>query len=282
MKRNLKTQLLSRVMALLFLLTGCGDSKNTKDVLEEECSLVYNQDDSFSGSITTKNMECIKIVKFEQNGVTNERLMIVRETEYINPAYDCKIEYKDFESGENLIVYDVCFLLHPKVKYYLGENINILEVEPILPLLYDAGIYKDAYEANEVLAFYKGLTENTLNSQEDESVKYSDAISLITIKYMANGEDVSNVPEDKIFVDTEIPTISNAIPVRKGYTFVGWSTNPNALEADDKYSAGKMYFGSNIVLYAVWEELEISQELPDININLEEDKHFAITPKIGR
>ena len=46
--------------------------------------------------------------------------------------------------------------------------------------------------------------------------------------------------------------ITSEIPVRENYTFLGWSTNPNATEAE--YQSGADYAGQPVTLYAVWGE----------------------------
>ncbi len=102
------------------------------------------------------------------------------------------------------------------------------------------------------------------------------------IKYVANGEDVYNLPTESIFEGSQIPTISCSIPTRPGYTFLGWSTDPNAFMADSNYSEGQMYFGEDLVLYAVWETLEITPMVEDIIVQPETTKSFSLQPKFKK
>lgn len=48
-------------------------------------------------------------------------------------------------------------------------------------------------------------------------------------------------------------TISSQVPTREGYTFLGWSTNPNATTAD-RQPGGSIVVTGTTTLYAVWEE----------------------------
>jgi len=101
-----------------------------------------------------------------------------------------------------------------------------------------------------------------------------------TIKYVANGENVNNLPEGTIFADSEIPTISTAIPTRPGYVFLGWSTDPNAFIGESDYSQGQMYFGKDLTLYAIWGTPEISPMIDDIVIQVvqNEIKSYILEP----
>ena len=47
-------------------------------------------------------------------------------------------------------------------------------------------------------------------------------------------------------------TISSQVPTREGYTFLGWSTNPNATTAD-RQPGGSIVVTGTTTLYAVWE-----------------------------
>ena len=70
-------------------------------------------------------------------------------------------------------------------------------------------------------------------------------------------DDVSEMPEDqtkKFEVDL---TLSKNIPIRKGYTFQKWSTNPDG-ESGDNYNPGSIYTkdqnGGTVTLYAQWKK----------------------------
>lgn len=75
----------------------------------------------------------------------------------------------------------------------------------------------------------------------------------LTITYDANGGD--NAPAMQIKKKDVSATISEDIPTRAGYTFLGWATEANSDKASinpgDKYKANL-----SITLYAVWEPVQ--------------------------
>ncbi len=83
------------------------------------------------------------------------------------------------------------------------------------------------------------------------------ATNAYTIIYDGNGSGVTNIPtrQSDIPFDLEI-SISDMIPIWKGYTFIGWSTNKSA--TDYEYEPGQkvsnLVADSNgeVVLYAIW------------------------------
>jgi len=75
-------------------------------------------------------------------------------------------------------------------------------------------------------------------------------VSKYTIAYDANGG--TDAPGAQIKTHGVGLALSNTIPLRGDYTFLGWSTSPNATIAE--YSAGGLYTeNAAITLYAVWE-----------------------------
>ncbi len=77
---------------------------------------------------------------------------------------------------------------------------------------------------------------------------------LYSILYDGNADDAINVPEAEVFEEDECITISKIKPIRDGYTFLGWSTDKNAIYPMTKYNPGKAYCGGNMILYAVWQK----------------------------
>jgi len=75
-----------------------------------------------------------------------------------------------------------------------------------------------------------------------------------TIVYKTNTTDtVVNMPSDVVKSAKEDATISSKVPVRSGYTFLGWSTKSGATTPESKYDGGNAYTDrKNLVLYAVW------------------------------
>lgn len=72
------------------------------------------------------------------------------------------------------------------------------------------------------------------------------------INYNANATDASGVPSESIPAYSGCSyTLSDAVPTRNGYTFLGWSTNSQASTA--MYQPGDAVTPSgNLILYAIW------------------------------
>ena len=70
-----------------------------------------------------------------------------------------------------------------------------------------------------------------------------------TVSYNANGG--ANAPEAQIKYYKGKLTLSDAVPVRAGYVFLGWATEPGGVAA---YQPGDVYEAdADIALYAVWQ-----------------------------
>ncbi len=70
-----------------------------------------------------------------------------------------------------------------------------------------------------------------------------------SVTYHTNGG--TGAPEMQYKVAGETLTLRTEIPVKEGYTFLGWSPDPSAISA--KYAAGASYnMDEVLVLYAVW------------------------------
>ena len=83
------------------------------------------------------------------------------------------------------------------------------------------------------------------------------------ISYDANGG--SGVPSDGMKLKGENYLISDVIPVRGGYTFLGWNSDKDATTA--KYLGGDSYSADeNLTLYAIWSE--IPEEDDDTSSNM--------------
>ena len=97
----------------------------------------------------------------------------------------------------------------------------------------------------------------------------------VTITYNANArDDVSGMPNTqtvKYYLESarDNDKIIKQKPVRTGYTFLGWSTNSEATDADTGYDATTIMsaagadakFTENTTLYAVWEATETTVTL---------------------
>ena len=86
--------------------------------------------------------------------------------------------------------------------------------------------------------------------------KGAPALLLFTLNYDANGG--TGAPASQTYKATSEYekshsfTISSQVPTREGYTFLGWSTNPNATTAD-RQPGGSIVVTGTTTLYAVWE-----------------------------
>ena len=77
-------------------------------------------------------------------------------------------------------------------------------------------------------------------------------IQMYLISYKPNGGDEAPAPQLKTY--GRPITLSEEIPTRSGYTFLGWATNRNASEPE--YQPGDRFTGNaDTVLYAVWEKV---------------------------
>lgn len=75
------------------------------------------------------------------------------------------------------------------------------------------------------------------------------------IYYDGNGTGATGVPStSSAYESGETATVSSSSPTRSGYTFLGWSENSEATEADGDYDPGDSFTmpSSNVNLYAVW------------------------------
>ena len=77
--------------------------------------------------------------------------------------------------------------------------------------------------------------------------------------YNANGGE--NAPNTSYgYGDDCCITLSDKIPVRKGYKFLGWSTDKNATTPDGTYVKGYVFCGkSDLELFAVWQKIDESE-----------------------
>ncbi|MGI6361564.1 MAG: S-layer homology domain-containing protein [Bacillota bacterium] len=75
-----------------------------------------------------------------------------------------------------------------------------------------------------------------------------------SVSYNDNVPDiVIDVPETQQKLPNVALTLSNEIPVRSGYAFIGWNTKPNG--EGTNYAPGATYTANqNLILYAQWEE----------------------------
>ncbi|MBQ6393519.1 MAG: InlB B-repeat-containing protein, partial [Eubacterium sp.] len=105
---------------------------------------------------------------------------------------------------------------------------------------------------SDVVGPYAAGGKITVSSDSTLYATWMEITSMVfTVSYQANGG--SGVPKNQSKNGGEDLTLSDVIPTREGYTFIGWGTSSTATEA--AYSPGSIYSkDSNIVLYALWEK----------------------------
>ena len=83
------------------------------------------------------------------------------------------------------------------------------------------------------------------------SLVYADRIYIVN--FDANCEDAENIPTLQEKVQNSPLTLTEDIPTREGYEFLGWAKDHEAAEAE--YEPGdRFYDNADTVLYAVWRE----------------------------
>ena len=97
----------------------------------------------------------------------------------------------------------------------------------------------DKYYANQTMTLYAVWKNNNPTKPS------------YTITYNANGG--TGAPSAQTKTENVNLTISSAVPVRSGYTFLGWSTSKTATTA--QYKPGDIYnTNASATLYAVWKK----------------------------
>ena len=101
----------------------------------------------------------------------------------------------------------------------------------------------------------KGLWNDLSNSPQEKVgvICEYDSIKNYTLTYDANGG--TNAPEKKTDEQDAVLKVSEDTPDRRGYKFLGWSTEKDAEKAE--YQANdEIKLTKDITLYAVWEKME--------------------------
>ena len=91
-----------------------------------------------------------------------------------------------------------------------------------------------------------------------------------TISYNANagGDTVTGMPAKQIKIHNINLTLASEVPVRDGYTFMGWAESPNATEK--QYDPQGIFTANrDVTLYAVWQikKPSITTQPSDITVN---------------
>ena len=86
------------------------------------------------------------------------------------------------------------------------------------------------------------------------------------LAYRGNGGE--EIPEDETYTSGQTAIISQTIPVRHGYRFIGWGLSPDAKKA--AYQAGDLLvMNGAVTLYALWQENVNGIELSPQNAELQ-------------
>ncbi len=130
---------------------------------------------------------------------------------------------------------------------------SLLDSIPNLP--------EDSYTSTYHSPTWEDIEESYHDEREIDIVfKYT--LNHYSIEYDANGGENAPDPQTKWYgIDL---ALSDAIPTRDGYTFLGWNTSPSSTYA--LYEAGETYtYNSAKYFYAVWEqdEVEVVPDEPD-------------------
>ena len=119
------------------------------------------------------------------------------------------------------------------------------------------GYYIGAYASSRCNAFNAYYAYSLFGTRTQLYIKDGN-----TIRYDANGGELGEVPYAENKEKDVAYTITDKIPTREGYTFLGWNTDKDATEAT--YVAGNTYVANaDMTLYAVWEKPSYTDTLQD-------------------
>ncbi len=155
-----------------------------------------------------------------------------------------------YENGKVTITWDDCNAVSYKVSRADGDGSyrNLTYKATAKGYVDDSLVEEQTYNYRIAAYFYD-------ENGELVQGKVSDLVQVVTtvytISYNANGGKGAPSEQMKGFGTTLI--LSNVMPTREGYTFVGWSISASSTSA--AYQAGGCYTGnSDTTLYAVWKK----------------------------
>lgn len=137
----------------------------------------------------------------------------------------------------------------------IGSNSETLTLEKEYDINGVKYKFKGWYESSEYLGttydFSRVIQEDiTLYARWESSAEYK-----VTFIH-ENG--VENYPADiKVIAGYTIGDKPKEIPIREGYTFIGWFTAPNGSSTDAEWKGWNKTITKNIQLYAGWEKKDI-------------------------
>ena len=142
-----------------------------------------------------------------------------------------------------------------EIRYTIKDNV------PARPAPYKkSGLKKSVAKKNTPVTIV-GAAHNTVGNLwyklDDDSWIWSENLSAeaqYIVRFNANGGAKS--PKAQTKKQGKNLTLSSAVPIRKGYKFVGWSTDKNAKAAS--YQPGATYKkDKSTTLYAIWEKTSV-------------------------
>ena len=153
-----------------------------------------------------------------------------------------------------------------------GFTVNVSSVNPVEyggSFAFDI-IVDDGYNTADMMVYANGVLLERL-SENGNTVSYEifniTEPTVITVRgigqntyyvtYRTNTtEYVGNMPQNSIKTHNKDVTISDLVPERYGYNFIGWSTTENGAV---EYNGGDRYSENNdLTLYAVWEAMRFA------------------------
>ena len=127
---------------------------------------------------------------------------------------------------------------------YVGDSRGVRFAYGVRPVLYlDAGV---------LLEMGNGTESNPYKISGGSSSNLEQPIATYTISYNANNG--TGAPGDQIKTQNINLTLSDTIPTRSGYKFMGWNTNSDG--SGTSYASGSSYTeNESVTLYAQWKQI---------------------------
>ena len=98
----------------------------------------------------------------------------------------------------------------------------------------------------------------------------------VTVTFDKNNQEATGTMEDEVFVVGEAKVLFSNAYVLDGYTFVEWNTNSDG-SGISYTEAQETAFEKDVILYAIWDETEISEELDEVS----EDLQYTYSGRCG-
>ena len=123
---------------------------------------------------------------------------------------------------------------------------------------------------NELIPFTLRLKNNVWGPKDNPLEIHMTCAQAVTVTYNANAgtDTVTNLPDSASVIPGMEYTLSDTIPARRGYDFLGWSLDPAA--ETPEYSAAALAVGVKYAVkeattfYAVWAVKTVPEGTPDL------------------